>query len=91
MTKFAPGFLTALLIKELARGEKRIRIEFEYKSRNFNHDPRKCDWLVCWEDNWADAPEHLQVIELRKYFGLGVDIWIQPVSIVDPENGSSAS
>lgn len=27
------------------------RIEFEYRSRNFSqqkHDPRGCDWIVCW-------------------------------------------
>src|ERR1700753_2629956 len=44
-----------------------VKIEFEYESRNFlrhNHDPEKCDLIVCWEDNWPDAP--LEVVELRK-------------------------
>src|SRR5262249_52009699 len=31
---------------------QRVKIEFEYQSRNFlrhNHDQRKCDLIVCWE------------------------------------------
>ncbi len=75
-----PGFPDCIAYQRTGKGEKRVRIEFEYKSRNFNHDPKKCDWLVCWEDNWPNAPTHLKIIELRRYFGLGKDIWIQPVS-----------
>ena len=43
-----------------------VRIEFEYDSRNFlkhNHDPERCDVIVCWEHNWVDCP--LEVVELR--------------------------
>jgi len=63
-------------------GEKRIRIEFEYRSRNFvqhRHDPKKCDWIVCWIHDWPAAPSRLRVIELRKEFGLGFNVWFQPV------------
>ena len=63
--------------------EKEVRIEFEYASRNFRshrHDPAKCDWIVCWEHNWADCPKRLRVIELRKEYGLGFNVWVQPVS-----------
>lgn len=45
---------------------QRVRIEFEYESRNFRthgHDPDQCDVIVCWEDNWADCP--IEVLELR--------------------------
>ena len=62
--------------------ESRIRIEFEYKSRNFKthgHDPKKCDWIVCWEHNWPGAPKRLNIIELRREFGLGFNVWIMPV------------
>jgi hypothetical protein len=41
-----------------------VRIEFEYKSRDFNHVEEDCDIIVCWEDNWGDACP-LEVIELR--------------------------
>jgi hypothetical protein len=38
---------------------ERVRIEFEYRSRNFRehgHDPAGCDLVVCWEHNWHDCP-----------------------------------
>jgi hypothetical protein len=44
-------------------------IEFEYLSRNFlthGHDPAGCDVIVCWEHNWPECPENLEVIELKK-------------------------
>lgn len=36
--------------------------------------------IVCWEHNWPDVPKHIEIIELRKYFDLGFNVWIQPVS-----------
>ena len=48
---------------------QRVKIEFEYESRNFlrhNHDAALCDLIVCWEDNWPESP--LEVIELKKAF-----------------------
>ena len=44
-----------------------VKIEIEYESRNFlrhGHDPKGCDLIVCWEDNWPECP--LEVIELKK-------------------------
>lgn len=39
---------------EWQHGEwRKCRIEFEYKTSNFNHDPDGCDLIVCWVD---DAP-----------------------------------
>lgn len=46
---------------------QRVRIEFEYRSRNFRdhgHDPEQCDLIVCWEHDWPECP--LEVIELRR-------------------------
>ena len=59
-----------------------IRIEFEYKSRNFKthkHSAKKCDWIVCWQHNWPQCPKNLKVIELRKHFGLGFNVWLVPI------------
>ena len=45
---------------------QRVRIEFEYQSRNFRshgHDPDQCDVIVCWEHNWTECP--LEVVELK--------------------------
>jgi len=46
---------------------QRVRIEFEYESRNFRdhgHPPDGCDVIVCWRHNWPDCPSDLQVVEL---------------------------
>lgn len=78
-----PTFPDCIAYRNTGTGEKRIRIEFEYKSRNFRqqrHNPRDCDCIVCWEHNWHDAPANIEVIELRREFGLGFNVWIQPVS-----------
>ncbi|HWB59446.1 MAG TPA: hypothetical protein VG733_08140 [Chthoniobacteraceae bacterium] len=43
-----------------------VRIEFEYESGNFRHhrhDPKGCDLIVCWEDNWDECP--VEVLALR--------------------------
>jgi hypothetical protein len=44
---------------------EKIRIEFEFRSRNFlghGHDKNDCDVIVCWENDWPDCP--LEVLEL---------------------------
>ena len=48
--------------------EKRVRIEFEYRSSSFRahkHDAKKCDCIVCWHHDWTCVPPHLEVIELK--------------------------
>lgn len=45
---------------------QRIRIEFEYESRNFlrhMHDAKECDLIVCWKHNWPECP--VEVLELK--------------------------
>lgn len=47
---------------------QRVRIEFEYESRNFRdhgHSPDGCDIIVCWRHNWQECPSNLEVVELR--------------------------
>jgi hypothetical protein len=47
---------------------QRVRIEFEYESRNFRdhgHPVDGCDIIVCWRHNWQDCPQNLEVLELR--------------------------
>jgi len=74
-----PQFPDCIAYQKTDRGEKRVRIEFEFRSRNFNHPANKCDWIVCWEHNWPNVPKRLRVVELRKEYGLGFNVWIQPV------------
>jgi hypothetical protein len=47
---------------------QRVRIEFEFESRNFRdhgHPVDGCDLIVCWRDNWTDRPLSIEVLELR--------------------------
>lgn len=47
-------------------------VEFEYRSSNFvlhGHDIRKCDLIICWEDDYQDIA--LPVVELSK------EDWVQ--------------
>lgn len=46
---------------------QRVRIEFEFESRNFRdhgHPPDGCDVIVCWRHNWPECPPQLEVVEL---------------------------
>ncbi|MGD0093679.1 MAG: hypothetical protein ABSE73_27530 [Planctomycetota bacterium] len=48
---------------------QRVRIEFEYESRNFRdhgHPPDGCDIIVCWRHNWPECPSNLEVVELSR-------------------------
>lgn len=77
------AFPDCLAYQKTQRGERRIRIEFEYRSSSFKlhqHPVRGCDWVVCWEHDWPDAPSSLNFIELRREFGLGFNVWVTPVN-----------
>jgi HNH endonuclease len=58
--------------REVAPGRwQRVRIEAEFRSRNFlehDHDLHGCDLLVCWENNWPEAP--MEVIALKEHVGM---------------------
>jgi hypothetical protein len=78
-----PQFPDCIAYQKIGGKEKRIRIEFEFRSRNFKnqtgHDPKKCDWIVCWQHDWHDVPKNIHVVELRNEYGMGFNVWIQPV------------
>jgi hypothetical protein len=78
-----PGYPDCIAYQKVGGRERQVRIEFEFRSRNFfshRHKARGCDWLVCWEHNWPACPERIRVVELRREFGLGFNVWVQPVS-----------
>jgi hypothetical protein len=62
------GFPDCIAMREVAPGIwQRVRIEFEFESRNFKkhkHRKDKCDVIVCWKHNWKECP--LDVVELGK-------------------------
>jgi hypothetical protein len=51
-------------IEGKGKRQQPVRIEFKFKSREFNYPVEGCDIIVCWEDNWGDDCP-LEVIELR--------------------------
>ncbi len=62
------GFPDCEAKRQVAAGKwQRVRIEFEYESRNFRdhgHLPDGCDVLVCWRHNWTDCPPSIEILEL---------------------------
>ena len=75
------GFPDCVAYQKSHGKENKLRIEFEFKAKNFKmhrHDPKGCDWIVCWENNWPDAPKRLQIVELRRDYGLGFNVWVMP-------------
>jgi len=70
------GFPDCTARKQAAPGRyEQVKIEFEYRSSDFvryDHLKRieageKCDYIVCWIDDWEDCPPQLKVIALRDY------------------------
>jgi hypothetical protein len=44
-----------------------VNVEIEFQSRNFllhQHDAKICDVIVCWEHNWPECPEEIEIVEL---------------------------
>ena len=77
------GFPDCIAYQKVHGRERKKRIEFEFKSRSFlghGHDPKKCDCIVCWEHNWPGAPRNIEIIELRREYGLGFNVWIMPTN-----------
>jgi hypothetical protein len=68
--KIRPGFPDCIALRRLESGKWQwVRIEFEFESKSFvwhGHDPKECDLIVCWENNWPECP--LEVVELRRAF-----------------------
>jgi hypothetical protein len=62
------GFPDCEAKRQVAAGKwQRVRIEFEYESRNFRdhgHSPQGCDVIVCWRHNWQECPPSIEVLEL---------------------------
>jgi hypothetical protein len=71
VTQLQAAFPDCEALREVERDKwQRVRIEFEYESRNFvlhGHPLTECDLIVCWSHNWLDCP--LEVLELRSVIG----------------------
>jgi len=75
-----PQFPDCIAYRRMGDSERKCRIEFEFRSSNFKahrHDSSKCDVIVCWHHDWPDVPKGVEVIELKRYFGVSRKVWIQ--------------
>ena len=68
------GFPDCIARKKVSPGKfEEVSIEFEHKSSGFAIHLKdiekgvKCDYIVCWIDDWEDCPPGLKVISLRDY------------------------
>jgi len=43
-----------------------VKIEFEFKSSHFKHDPKEVDMIVCWEHDWLECPKSIEIVELKE-------------------------
>jgi len=63
-----PGFPDCIARRQISKNKwEELRIEFEYKSKAFlqhKHKPEEVDIIICWEHNWPNCPEEVEVIEL---------------------------
>jgi len=78
VSRIQASYPDAVVRRRDATGEKSFRIEFEFRASNFRlhrHDPKKVDWIVCWENDWPDAPVG-KVIALNQYYGYARNVWI---------------
>jgi len=72
VTHIGPQFPDIEAFRQVEPGRwQLVRIELEFLSRNFIHhfhDPKNCDLIVCWENNWPEAP--MEVIALKDHLHL---------------------
>jgi hypothetical protein len=75
VTRIQPEFPDCEAMREMLPDVwQRVRIEFEFESRNFVkhlHNAEECDVLVCWVHNWPECP--MQVVELKKVMSLAAE------------------
>jgi len=74
-----PQFPDCIAYRRMGDSEKKTRIEFEFRSSSFKahgHDAAECNVIVCWHHDWPDCPPRIEVIELKKFFGLSRKVWI---------------
>jgi hypothetical protein len=80
VAQIGSGYPDCTAYRRTGNGEKEAKIEFEFRSSNFRahgHDPSKCNYIVCWHDDWHQVPKHIEIISLKKYFGVSRNVWIQ--------------
>ncbi len=65
--EFRNGFPDLIARRKDDKGWRKVTIEVETQASHFRkhrHNPAVCDLIICWENDWPDAP--FEVIELKR-------------------------
>ena len=69
------GYPDCKAVRSLGDGRyEEVNIEFEFRSRGFKahlKSETKSDFIVCWEHDWPECPQSIQVLELRSLIQSG--------------------
>ncbi len=82
IVRVQPGFPDCIALRRTAKGWKQVRIEFEYYASSFKshgHNPKGCDEIICWENDWPNAPKKIAIRDLRREVE-PQRVWIQAVN-----------
>jgi hypothetical protein len=64
-----PGYPDCIAKRYIGKGKwEEVRIEFEFRASDFTrhkHRPADCDAIVCWEDDWPEKPDHIEIFEMK--------------------------
>lgn len=62
-----PGYPDCIAKRYVGKDQwEDVKIEFEFKSSQFHHNPKEVDMIVCWEHDWKECPSNIEVIELKE-------------------------
>jgi hypothetical protein len=82
IVRVQPGFPDCIALRRTSKGWKQVRIEFEYYASSFKahgHNAKGCDEIVCWENDWPNAPKRLEIRDLRREVE-PQRVWLQAVN-----------
>lgn len=69
------GYPDCKAVRSLGDGRyEEVNIEFEFRSYGFKphlKSETKTDFIVCWEHDWPECPQDIQVLELRSLIQSG--------------------
>ena len=66
--KIQQKFPDCIAYRKTSSGRKEVVIGSKLQSINFHnhkHDVKKCDCIVCWEDNWLDKPKNSKLLNFE--------------------------
>lgn len=82
-----PRYPDCIAKRYIGKGKwEEVKIEFEFKSSQFRHDPKECDIIVCWEHDWKECPKDIEVIQLKEEIKKLDNFPVEPPDKLTPED-----